>query len=436
MHTRRLPSPYDPARLPSAAQPASVCIIGAGAAGLHAAWLLRSKGLDVSILEASGRIGGRIWTDHAFADFPVEGGAEEIHGTRSVWHAWARRSGARLVPDTLEDWYELDGRLLTARQAGRHPAVRAARAFVREAVRELRPEQPVEAFAAAAGLPPAAYPLANAWLGNEYGTDNARLSLRGIAEQEQLWRCGDESVMLADKGFLDLLLERLPVQELVQLHQPVCEIGLEPDAVWIRTESGQLHRASRAVCTVPLGVLRAGLIRFAPDLPPDKQAAIRQIGFGPGIKLMLRFRERFWPEPMASLLASGLVPEYWAASAGRGQTPVLTAFAMGAAAERISAAGAGIVLEDLDRIFGAGTASSRLEAAWLQDWGAMPYIRGAYSYPAAGGGLAAREALARPMAGRLFFAGEATSPGHQATVHGALESGYRAAEEVLRSLGA
>jgi monoamine oxidase len=436
MRTTRLPYPCDPGQLPPAARPARVCIIGAGAAGLHAAWLLRGKGLEVRILEASGRTGGRIWTAHGFADFPVEGGAEEIHGARSIWHAWARRSGAHVVPDTLEDWYELDGRLLDARQAGRHAAVRAARAFVREAVRGPHPEQTVAAFAAAAGLPPAACPLANAWLGSEYGADNARLSLRGIAEQEELWHCGDESIMLAGKGFLDLLLEMLPVQELVQLHQPVCEVRLEADAVQIRTAPGRVFTADRAICTVPLGVLKAGLIRFVPELPPEQQAAIRQTGFGPGIKLMLRFRERFWPEDMASLYASGPVPEYWAASAGRGHTPVLTAFAMGAAAEQIAAAGAGLVLADLDRIFGAGAASSRLDAAWLQDWGAMPYIRGAYSYPAAGGGLEARRALAQPAGGRLFFAGEATSPGHQATVHGALESGYRAAEEVLRSLEA
>jgi monoamine oxidase len=67
------------------------------------------------------------------------------------------------------------------------------------------------------------------------------------------------------------------------------------------------------------------------------------------------------------------------------------------------------------------------------DWQADPFARGAYSYVTVGG-LWAQRALAQPVAGTLFFAGEATHwEGHFATVHGAIASGRRAAQEALTS---
>jgi monoamine oxidase len=72
----------------------------------------------------------------------------------------------------------------------------------------------------------------------------------------------------------------------------------------------------------------------------------------------------------------------------------------------------------------------------MHDWSADPFSRGAYSYPLPGGADAGR-ALARPVEGTLFFAGEHTTPSPaNGTVHGAMASGLRAAEEVLRSVRA
>ena len=73
---------------------------------------------------------------------------------------------------------------------------------------------------------------------------------------------------------------------------------------------------------------------------------------------------------------------------------------------------------------------SMLDAIHMHDWQGDPFSRGAYSYAGVGGSMAHRE-LARPMAGTLFFAGEATS-GQTATVAGAIGSGRRAAREALR----
>ena len=67
------------------------------------------------------------------------------------------------------------------------------------------------------------------------------------------------------------------------------------------------------------------------------------------------------------------------------------------------------------------------------EWHGEPYIRGAYSFqnPTSQAAGLGPENLAKPIENRIFFAGEATNPKHYATVHGAMESGYRAAEEIM-----
>jgi monoamine oxidase len=92
-------------------------------------------------------------------------------------------------------------------------------------------------------------------------------------------------------------------------------------------------------------------------------------------------------------------------------------------------------LEELDQIFGAKIASRSFERGLIADWGADPWIRGLYSYPTVQTTEGAREALARPLGGKIFFAGEATNTlGASGTVHGAMETGWRSAAEVLAAL--
>jgi len=85
---------------------------------------------------------------------------------------------------------------------------------------------------------------------------------------------------------------------------------------------------------------------------------------------------------------------------------------------------------DLDR----RRVARHIVASFAHDWGRDPFSRGAYSYPLVGGADAARQ-LARPVRRTLFFAGEASeAEGRTATVHGAIATGYRAAEQTARAL--
>jgi len=83
----------------------NVGIIGAGAAGLYATKLLKDKGIKVTTFEASKSIGGRIRSLENWAEFPVELGAETIHGDRSIWGEIARNCGANFIDDSVFEDY-------------------------------------------------------------------------------------------------------------------------------------------------------------------------------------------------------------------------------------------------------------------------------------------------------------------------------------------
>ena len=121
------------------------------------------------------------------------------------------------------------------------------------------------------------------------------------------------------------------------------------------------------------------------------------------------------------------------------RAPVLTGYVGAVAAEQLLAEEPPSRLERslvaLSEVFAVPRREleEQLDASATHDWRADPFARGAYSYIGVGGNDAPR-ALARPVEGTLFFAGEATSGAEIGTVAGALSSGRRAAREVLRVL--
>jgi len=211
--------------------------------------------------------------------------------------------------------------------------------------------------------------------------------------------------------------------------------------------------ARTGLITLPLAVLKAGVVRFDPELPA-KQRALAALEMGQVFKIVLRFREAFWEKPeflkerraQAGSNGSGLtflhahgaeVPTWWTSLPVR--SPVLVGYVGAVAAEQL------LSEEPPSRLERSLVALSdvlavprreleeRLDASASHDWRADPFARGAYSYIGVGGNGAPR-ALARPVDGTLFFAGEATNGAEIGTVAGALASGRRAAREVLRVL--
>ena len=255
--------------------------------------------------------------------------------------------------------------------------------------------------------------------------------------------------------------------------------------------------ARRVVVAVPVSVLSAGDITFSPPLPLLKVSAAAAIRLSPGCKVVLKFRRRFWPADCHGIIcADSFMPEMWMdtvrgigkdvhaaadgaadgaaddAQGGRGggnagakggakggatgtegegeECHYVTTFAMGAYATRVCSMPLEVAVDTILRQLGdmfcskwwngkrsGGDANTPREAylgGFLVDWAKEPFTRGAYSCPTVTEPFGARAELAKPVDETLFFAGEATNHESMMTAHGAIESGGRAADEVLASL--
>jgi monoamine oxidase len=210
---------------------------------------------------------------------------------------------------------------------------------------------------------------------------------------------------------------------------------------------GRPFRAAgrRAIVTLPAGVLRrrageADAVRFDPALP-GKERALDYIVAGAVLRVVMQFPRAFW-ETLdggrycnASFFHSpySAFPTVWTALPAR--APLLVAWAGGPRALSLSAASEGDIVRravmSVGSLFdGRGGVDTLPVATWVHNWQRDPYAHGAYTYVAVNG-RGARRRLAAPIAGTLYFAGEATDETEAGTVAGALQSGQRAAQEIV-----
>ena len=412
-----------------------VVVIGAGAAGLYAGWTLQDEGATVTILEASAVHGGRLRVLEGFADFPIELGAEEVHGERSILHTLLVADGARFVDADDADVYFVDGE---RRGEGvlEEDDFADAEAFV-DALGDWEGDDvTIAARIADEGLAARTTFLTDAWIGNEFGAQNDLIGARSLAQGDAAWTAGGANFALDGTTLLGHLDSALAaILPAVKTGQVVTRVDHDADGVTVTCADGTTYTADAVIVAVPITILRDGDITFSPALPDDKLAAIGKVPMGAGMKVVLSFARRFWDANTGSIYGAAHVPEFWATGLGRSdENLVLTAFVMGDKAEALSAMGddaIATVLADLDTIYGAGVASGAYVDGVILDWLKEPTIRGAYSYPGPGS-HAARAIVAEAVGETVYFAGEAThTEGHFGTVHGALETGERAAEAVL-----
>jgi monoamine oxidase len=221
----------------------------------------------------------------------------------------------------------------------------------------------------------------------------------------------------------------------IRFSDPAQTVAWDKAGARISTKTGLVFKTRKAIITVPLAQLQKGAVQFEPALPPNKREAIRQLGAGHITKLVLRFRERFWPPGMERFATEKCTGFWWRPGWGRtDEEPILTAYAGAELADRLSRSrhddAVQIGLDDLTGLFGK-QARDLFQKATLVNWQKEPHIGMGYSFcPPGAAGF--RAILSQPVGDVLFFAGEATSVTRAATVHGAIESGLRAALELVR----
>ena len=416
-----------------------VAVVGAGVAGLTAAAAVRAAGRSCTLIEASGRIGGR-----AFTDCPAAlAGAWFDHG--ATWlHAAERNPLADIARAAGETLIDSDAVRRSRLYIGTHVAnaeetrtYHAAWAEFETMARARAQIAPDIAFADAMA-PMRANPWAatiELWEAAQIAAaDPARLSLRDWWVNDL-----DGQNLIVEGGIGAFVARRLGAMAgPVMRDTPATRICWN-DGIHVETARGTLH-AQAAIVTVSTGVLAAGL-PFTPALPAAMQAAIAGLPMGLltkialpacgtdrlGLPETLSLRRQVTPgEPSMSFTA-------W--PFGR---PYIQSFLGGPTAWDLSRAGPAAT-EDFARaqlrtLLGSH-ADRTLGPAVVTSWGEDPWHRGSYAY-ATVGNAGARAILATPLAsGRLVFAGEAAcTDGLAGTVGGAYRSGAAAAAGVLSAL--
>ena len=461
-----------------------VAVIGGGLAGLSAAWYLTRCGVNVTLYEATGRVGGRVRTNRELAPGKhCEDGAELIGENHPLWNIYAatlgltleeatddgrpKKSGPHLVTRT-----RLEGMTYTADQL--RPAKlaldRAYHIIGTEAkdVDQLLPWRAKNANRydatcvadaldrifiglPAGGNPTLAHTLLSFILSNDCCLDVSKQSYLGLLAAVSAARLGNDSVGLlgywfskethrckggtdllaiglaADAGTLRMRTVVKSVRIRTRLWPPVRITGVEHDAAGqtIATHNEAFHHV---ILAAPPTVWDA--IAFEPAFDFGSRT-VRQ---GPAVKFMSVYGSRFWePQGLAPTAGWDELGSVWEGTdnqVGHAGPFVLTVFSGGR-----YVMSADLYQERFRRLYGplkGPNPGAEPTAQRFVDWSSEPFIRTGYAAPAVGEVTTVVKGFAAPLHRRLHFAGEQVSPGFFGYMEGALQSGARSARDIVR----
>ena len=428
---------------------ADIIIIGAGAAGLMAAYQLSKAGKKVILLEARDRPGGRIHTinDTSF-NHVADAGAEFIHGRLPVTFELLKEAAIGATLTGGKNWVFKENQLRQGEDMVENWDLLMQR------MKKVTDDLPLADFLNIYFPEPELESLREAVKSFAEGYDTAdttkasTLALREEWSREEQWK-----QYRPHGGYMSLInyladtSSRLGTA--IHLSSIVKELRWRNGEVQVLTEAAGRYSAQKAIITVPLGILQApadakAAIRFTPEIP-DKIDAAHQMGFGAVIKILLQFDHAFWNErrdskgnnmkEMGYLFTDGFVPTWWTQFPDH--SSMLTAWLGGPKAAALKdAAGETILqvtLETLAEVFQVEKTVLRkmLTAYRINNWTTDPFTLGAYAYNTLRSAEAKKQLL-QPVSNTLYFAGEALGKGYDcATVEVALASGKDVATSIL-----
>lgn len=355
-----------------------VIIIGAGAAGMTAGYLLNKYNIDFQIIEASSHYGGRVKRADNFADFPIDIGAEWIHEDPSVL--------TRLISDE-----SVQGNI------------------------EIIPYSPETI----------------------YNWNNGKLKKQNWASNFYSEYKFKNTTWF---GFFENYI--VPgIEDKIMLNSPVTAIDHSGDKVIVTTENNGTFEADKVLVTVPLKILQKEMIDFNPEMPSEKQDAINSVVVPDGIKVFIEFSEKFYPDMLliGGLISAAQSQEYLyydAAFRKDAEKNVLGLFTVGDIATPLASLNSDdeiieAVMNELDTIFDSKASETYIKHI-IQNWSAEPYIQGSYSTVFNESEASTIEKLLQPLDDKVYFAGEAMSSDNGATVPGAAETAYAVIETILK----
>ncbi len=401
-----------------------VLIIGAGAAGLYAGYILKARGINFQILEASNKIGGRLAKLTNFADYPIDLGAQWLHGKNNILGDLITKTKTKITVDESTQKFWFNNQLVTS-------LPQSIDIFEDKKL----PDVSFKTYAQQKGLGSEYDNIIENLAGDE-GAAASRLSVFYKNEEEDNWNSGDDDFKF-EQTFFDLYEQQIiqSIEGTITLNTIVKDVNYAGDIIELKDTNGKTYQADKVIITVPITILKTNGLNFTPALPSEKTDAFSKIGMDAGMKVYLKFKTKFFDE---NIIGGNVCAAYADESIGKvGNDHVLLAFVMGEQAEKLTALGSNTaivnaLLQELDAMYNGQATINYLNSV-VKNWTTQPFIQGAYSYSTIGMGNA-REVAAKSINDKLFFAGEAMNTnGHHQTVHGAAETGYNAVLAILKS---
>lgn len=355
----------------------TVLIVGGGAAGIAAGYLLEQQGVNYKILEASSSYGGRMKHTSSFVDFPIPLGAEWLHVSEKELAKVVNNASTNITTELKGysgseaiGYYE-DGSL--------------------------------------------SYSTISEELGNDFPDKK-----------------------FINSSWFDFFDQYIvpPIRKNIRLNTEIVSINYQGNRIKLIDSKGSRYEADKVIITVPLQVLQNNAISFLPSLTTKKQAAIREAPIWGGIKVFIEFTKQFYPTFLAfpdSRTSKGQRAYFDAAFAQSTSANVLGLFAVGEQAkpyQRLSdSEQLAYILNELDQVF-EGKASRFYKQHIVQDWSKEPFIQSAYLADGAPSYISSY--LFTPIKNKLFFAGESyTYEDDWGGVHNAVRSARQVVEGIV-----
>lgn len=450
----------------------TVAIIGAGVAGLTAAYRLHQAGIPCEIFEGSERTGGRILTKNDFNKDAMfcELGGELVDTEHTDLITLAGDLGVEIQElkggDSGVDLYYFGGKYYTDKEL-----IPAFEPFAKKLAADVEGLfDAEEEFTEKAGkfdkINLAEYLTetgkgVDKWVVDmlrvaytiEYGRDLEEQSslnlityldadtakgfkLFGESDESKRIKGGSSSLPNALAKAIDGKVKINKGYRLAKIGQAGPNLNLS-----FATDGGTKSlKFTRAICTIPFTMLRQVEGIKTLGLSKEKQTAIAELGYGNNSKVMYGFTERWWRNPAVKLPAPNNGSVFtdlplqctWETSRGQtGESGILTNFLGGSAAKNFTTDRFDKFKEELNRVF-PGINDKFDGKRAMMNWPEYKFTRGSYTCPLVGQYTTLLAAAApAELDGRLVFAGEHTSGDFSGFMNGAVESGNRAAKEII-----
>ena len=419
-----------------------IIVIGAGACGLMAAKELSDKGKIVTLLEAKSNAGGRIHTlqPKAFLQ-PVETGAEFIHGKLPVT--------LQLLKGANITYTKAEGNMQRNSGGKWHENDEPVEGWdeLTEKMDELKEDTTLALFLETYFGSEKHKDLRQQALQYAQGFDAVDPDKASVIALRDEWEHDEEVTYRVDGGYgrmidyLQVYCEQKGCSFVFD--SAVTNIEWKEGEVKIKTQANEIYEAEQAIIAVPVGVLQLEKVvkeymRFTPALP-QVEHAVKEIGYGNVIKVLLQFSSLFWQQQKDALFffSDQKIATWWTQSPS--QYPMLTGWIAGKKTDEFKDVSEAdllqLSLQSLATIFNKSEAEMKrlLTASHIVNWENDAFAKGAYSYSMIGS-EEAKKILNEPIAHTLFFAGEALYSGKSGgTVEAALVQGLEVAKKILKS---